>query len=541
MRTDASRTKAGKPLRRAVAAPGSAGESRYRALFSEITDAVFVHGIRPDGMPDTFIEVNDAACDHLGYSRDELLRLAPSDIGASESPSDAHAAPEPLQAGGSAVFERIHITKDGRRVPVEILAKAITVQGQPAVLSVARDITARRRAEEERLALERRRRQAQKLKSLGLLAGGVAHDFNNLLMAVLGNVDLARGDLPPQSPAHACLNEIEKAARKAADLCRQMLAYSGRGRFSVKAVSLNDVIAGMRHMLEVSAARQTQLRFRIDAALPAIEADATQVQQVVMNLALNASEALEGKPGTVTISTGGMDVGTGELLSQWGREPCPAGRYVCVEVADSGNGIPAEMLPQICDPFFTTKTTGRGLGLAAVLGIVRGHKGFLQVVTEPGRGSVFRVLFPALQTADPRPKTRDEVQAPGRDSGLALVIDDEEAARTIACRMLERIGYKTVAAADAREGLAIFAEQADRIAFVLLDLTMPNMDGEQALQELRRIRPGARVLLCSGYDEVDVSRRFSDSELAGFLQKPYRMRELAMKLKCALSPAVAPP
>ena len=414
-------------------------------------------------------------------------------------------------------------------------------EGKPPLLGgISLDVTELQRVEEERRKLEAQVQQAQKLESLGVLAGGIAHDFNNLLVGILGNADLALMDLSPASPARASIKEIEQSAVRAAELCRQMLAYSGRGKFLIEAVSLNDIVSEMTHLLEISISKKAVLRYNLAKNLPAIEADVTQIRQVIMNLIINASEALEEKSGVVAISTGLMRCDRAYLEMTWLNDQLPDGEYVFLEVADTGCGMDEVTRRRIFDPFFTTKFTGRGLGLAAVLGIVRGHKGAIKVYSEPGRGTTFKVLFPAT-TAMATPVGAEQPGGPSwRGQGTILVVDDEETVRAVAQRMLERMGFSVLTASDGREAVETFRAHdgvdGGKIACVLLDLTMPHMDGEEAYRELRRIRAGVRVVISSGYGEQEIAQRFAGKGLAGFVQKPYRAEALAKCLRETLDP-----
>jgi PAS domain S-box-containing protein len=342
---------------------------------------------------------------------------------------------------------------------------------------VARDITERKvaeqnalRAEEERRKLELSVLQAQKLESLGVLAGGIAHDFNNLLTTILGNADLVRSQLAPTDPACLHLDDIDCATRRAADLCRQMLAYSGKGRFVIQAVSLNDVVSEMEQLLSVSTSKKALLTRDFAADLPSVMADGTQLRQVVMNLITNASEAIGDREGTIALRTGALMCDRDYFSDAIGDpEQHAPGLYVYLEVADSGVGMDAETLARIFDPFFSTKFAGRGLGLAAVLGIVRGHKGALKVSSRPGQGTTFRVLLPA-QKAVPGPR---EVVKPSasdfRGHGLVLLAEDEDSVRALARNILERAGFSVIAAANGREALEIYRRHGREIRLVLLD------------------------------------------------------------------------
>jgi len=376
--------------------------------------------------------------------------------------------------------------------------------------------------------------ESAKLESLGVLAGGIAHDFNNLLTGILGNASLARLELPPASLGQPMINQIELAARRAADLCKQMLAYSGKGRFVVQRLDLNKLIEDTTHLLQISIAKNCVLRFNLAANLPPVQADATQLRQVIMNLVINASEAIASRSGVLALTTGVARVDE-EYLRGFRPDASPApGDYVFIEVSDNGCGMDAATLGKIFDPFFTTKFAGRGLGLAAVLGIVRGHKGGLKVYSEPGKGTTFKLFFPAASgkaqdSASPHPFT-----AGFRGAGTALIADDEETVRTVAARMLERLGFAIVLAADGREAVEKFRAEPGRFTFVLLDLTMPHLDGEEAFRQMRQIQPGVRVILTSGFNQQDAVARFTGKGLAGFIQKPFELTKLTQVVRAVV-------
>ncbi len=400
-------------------------------------------------------------------------------------------------------------------------------------LSTARDITEFKQAEQERMEMERRLLHSQKLESLGVLAGGIAHDFNNLLMALLGNLELALEDLSPVSSARPRLDQAVVAAKRAADLTRQMLAYSGKGRFDIQAIDLSELVEENVHMLRSAISRKVTFSLQLGKDLPPIEADAGQIQQVVMNLITNASEAIGDEAGVVTLSTG-VEECDAACLSRSLVEDKPApGRFVWLEVSDTGGGMDQRTLQRIFDPFFTTKHTGRGLGMSAVHGIVRGHQGAIMIDSCPGKGTSVRVLFPAGErpTAQPAQPTAID-QESGRAaqaallSGTVLVVDDEQMVCDLVAASLTGMGLQVLTAADGMDAVVLFRQHADEIVCVLLDLTMPNMDGAATLELLRQIRPDVRVILSSGYDEQEATRRFSGQGLAGFLHKPYQLNAL---------------
>ncbi len=423
------------------------------------------------------------------------------------------------------------INDSGNTRWAEITGVQMNWEGSPAFLCFISDVTERRWAEEERRRIEAQIQQMQKLESLGVLAGGIAHDFNNLLMAILGNIDLALLDLPQGSPSGSNLLEAAKASRRAAELCRQMLAYSGKGQFVSEALDLNAIIIDMRHMLEVSITKKAALYFHLSPELPAIEADATQLRQIIMNLVINASDAIVDKSGVITISTGIAECDSSFLSDTWLNEQLPAGTYIYMEVTDTGIGMNEDTLTKIFDPFFTTKFTGRGLGLAAVLGIVRGHKAAIKVCSEKEKGTTFKIFFPSARVPVESLAEEGAADVAWRGSGTVLLADDEEAVRVLGKKILERIGFNVLLAADGQEAIDLFRQNKEGIVCAILDLTMPRMDGEETFRELRQIKRNIKVIMSSGYNEQEITQRFTGKSLSGFIQKPYQMTELSAKLK----------
>ena len=407
-------------------------------------------------------------------------------------------------------------------------------EGKRRLISTVRDVTARKQAEQEQRRLEAQVLQAQKLESLGVLAGGVAHDFNNLLTGILGNVDLALDDVSPVSPVVERIRDIEKSANRAADLARQMLAYSGKGSFVIEAIDMNEVVQEMEHLLTSAMPRKIALRYETAPALPAIRGDATQIRQVAMNLVRNASDAIGDNEGTIVIRTGVMDCRRGYLRRTVLDEALPEGTYAFLEVEDTGCGMDRETQKRVFDPFYSTKLTGRGLGLAALMGIVRGHRGAVHVDSTPGRGSAFRILLPALDLpAPPRVREQRDVDA-WSGSGTVLVVEDEQSVRQAAQVLLERLGFSVVTADDGVEGVEAFREHTDDLICVLLDLTMPRMDGREAFDRMTQIRPDVPVIVTSGYSEAQVRARFAAAPASDFLRKPYRLADLRRALRNVL-------
>lgn len=408
-----------------------------------------------------------------------------------------------------------------------------TPEGLAVFEGLAIDITAQKQAEAARLALERKLLDGQKLESLGLLAGGIAHDFNNLLSAILGNAGLARLALPAASAAEAHLGAIETASMRAAELCRQMLAYAGKGRFVVEPTPVSRLVEELMPLLKVTIAHQATLRLELADGVAPVSADATQLRQIVMNLVLNAADASADRGGEIVVRTGEVRVTRAELAECAAGAELPEGTYVFLEVEDHGVGMTPEVRAKIFDPFFTTKFAGRGLGLAAVLGIVRGHGGALRVRSKPGEGSTFRLLLPPLAGGGAMPPAT----APARPvraglKGEVLVVEDEENVRTVVSTMLRVLGLRVEVAADGETALARFAAEPTRFTLVMLDLLMPGMTGEQTLERLRAIRPELRALLMSGYSEGDVLGRVGgEARHTAFLAKPFTREALERALR----------
>ena len=504
-------------------------EGKYRTLVEMFPHTII---IIQDGK---FAFVNQATLDLMGLEdEDEMIGedILPLVVEKDRERIGTYMADR--LAGRSDVpwhYELQIVRANGEPADLEVFVEKIAYQGKPAIQAMAMDITQRKLADEERRNLEAQMMQTQKLESLGVLAGGIAHDFNNLLMGILGHADLALMELPPSSPSSSSIGEIEKAARQAAELCKQMLAYSGKGRFVTERLSLQQIVEDIAHLLKVSISKRSILKFDFAPELPPIEADPSQIRQVVMNLIVNASEALGEKSGIISVVSGLMECDEEYLTDVFLASELKEGVYVFLEVSDTGCGMDKETSRKIFDPFFTTKFTGRGLGLAAVLGIVRSHNGAIQVYSEPDRGTTFKVLFPAvLDGATPQP-VAEPITDVFRGQGTVLVVDDEPSARTVTKLFLEKAGFDTLLARDGEEAVQVFKDHSDEITAVVLDLTMPRMGGEATFRELRRIRADVKVLLSSGYNELEVTQRFIGKGLAGFIQKPYKFSVLMKKLK----------
>lgn len=414
---------------------------------------------------------------------------------------------------------------------LEDLVRQRTLELSDANARLLLEIQERQRSEDERRRLESHMQQVQKLESLGILAGGIAHDFNNLLAGILGNADLALGSLDGAAPAHRFVQEIRKAAMRSASLTNQMLAYSGRGRFLVEVVDLNEIVHDLSELLEAGATRKAIRRFCLGEDLPPVKVDVAQIRQVVMNLITNATESITDSSGVVAISTRIEKHAGGPVPDAVLDGDLAPGRYVCLEVVDTGCGMDDETRTRIFDPFFTTKGAGRGLGLAAVLGIVRGHGGVVTLQSSAGKGTTIRVLLPSADgVVESSASNGDRVPTEASaDGGRVLVVDDDGMVRNMISTMLKVAGFDAVGARDGKDAIELFTQHAGKLDLVILDLTMPAMGGAEVLGELRLLSPDIPVLLTSGYSEHDALIGADD-----FIQKPFTFENLISKVKSLL-------
>jgi PAS domain S-box-containing protein len=496
-------------------------EERYRLLFERNLAGVVRATV--DGR---VLDCNRAFARLLGFaSRRECL-------GQRRVAGVQHAAflRKLREAGRVVSYEYPLAARDGSQVALLWNAHLLVEEGGELVIEgTVIDFSERRRMEEGLL-------RTRKLESLALLAGGIAHDFNNLLTAILGQAELARRELPPASRARARLEQIEQAAERASGLSKQMLAYSGKGSFVTEATDVSAAVDAMASLLQGAVSDRVTLAYDLAPGLPAVDADRSQLSQVLLSLVTNASEAIGEGSGTVILTTGVLSCGREYLSATFLDEQLEEGDYVTVDVRDTGRGMDAETQRKIFDPFFTTKFDGRGLGLAAVLGIVRGHRGAIAIDSQPGRGTTMRVLLPVSgRPAAAAAPAADEEGWRGR--GTVLLVDDEPQVLAVGEEMVKLLGFDVLTAADGRRGVEVFRRHAGDVDLVVLDLAMPRMDGPETLVELRRISSDVPVLLASGYDEKETMEKFADRGFAGFIPKPYRLSVLRRKLRAALEAA----
>lgn len=416
--------------------------------------------------------------------------------------------------------------KDGAHITIQLSGRLLmNPEGEVEGFEmIAQEVTAYRALQEKIL-------QAQKSESLTILAGGIAHDYNNLLQGILGNASLALMDLSPYHPARESIEHVKKSSEQAAALTRQMLAYSGHGRFEVRTFDLNKLMEDMSRMIKASISKKVYLSLKLNPDVMPVRADATQIRQALMNLIINASEAIGEEEGVITVSAGVIDYDPEDVADAYMLGDLHKGEYIYFEVSDTGCGIEEETIKKIFDPFFSTKFTGRGLGLAAVAGIIKGHNGAIRVESEPGRGASIRIILPpAEELPGEKPDTPESAQE-WKGSGTILIVDDEEMVRGVAVKMIERMSFNTLAAANGKEAVDIFRENSDKIDMVLLDFKMPRMNGIETFEQIRRIKADTKIVLTSGFNEAEATKRFTGLNLTGFIQKPYLYDKLNDRIR----------
>jgi PAS domain S-box-containing protein len=486
-----------------------------------------------------FIDVNDMFVEASGFRREEVLGHA---LRLPELWTDQalHAdILEQLRQGERVTgVQTRYRCKNGDDRDALVSVEPIRVDGEACAVWQTLDVTERLREEARRLELEAQLQQRQRLESLGLLAGSIAHDFNNLLGAILANTDLALRKTEQTEKGSLLLERVRSAALHASELTSQMLAYSGRARLNPQPVDLNELVQDMMRLLEVTLPKNARFGLHLMHELPKVRADAAQVRQVLMNLVTNASEALEGRPGEIIVRTAAGFLDEDCLRrTLTGVAPSP-GRYCLLAVSDTGCGMDAETRARIFDPFFTTKRDGRGLGLAAAVGIVRGHGGAIDIESEPDAGTTFSVWLPCdadeAGAARGEPARANVVEASGSEEGTVLVVDDDPRFLEAAADMTRGLGYGVLVAQSGGEAVELFGRRAREIRAVLLDVLMPDLDGWEVLRELRRIRAAVPVVLMSGFVPEPERAQDDGAEADGFLQKPFLMEELQRVLHAAI-------
>ncbi len=501
-------------------------DERHRAILQTAMDGIWLTDIHG-----RLLEVNETYCRMSGYSSAELLTMNIADIEAKESAKETEAHIAEIIEKAQGRFESVHHRKDGTEFDVEVSVQFRQVNGGQFVAFI-HDITKRKQAEKERQLLELQFQQAQKMESLGVLAGGIAHDFNNILTIVIGYCELIKMD------SHNKLehvDQIHKAAERAAELCRQMLAYAGKAQIAQVQVNMNPLLAEMVALLKTTIQKNVELMSDLATDIPIFYGDASQLSQVVMNLIINASEAIGDTPGKIQVSLVRCEIKGDQTLKDHIGMAIPAGWYACLEVADDGCGMDEETRNRLFEPFFTTKFAGRGLGMSATLGIIKAHNGALQCFSQQGHGTTFKVYLPIQLHEICKPViTNHAAPIQWQGSGVVLLVEDEAQIAFLANTMLTQMGFNVIEASNGKEALALYHKHASDIVLVLTDMGMPVMDGYALFRELKIISPELPIVISSGFGDTVVTMRIPSEEIAGLISKPYRYDQLRDVLKSVI-------
>ncbi len=495
-------------------------EKKYRELFDHAGDAIFIIDLSG-----RMIDVNEVACERLGYSREELMTMTPMDIDSPEQAVHVPARIENLKRHGSLIFETTHMRKDGTAIPTEVGSRIIEFGGRPAILSTARDISERRRLEEQL-------RQSQKMESIGTLAGGVAHDFNNILTAIIGYGSIALMKMEKDDANRLNIEQIMAAAERASNLTKDMLLFSRKQPIEKKPVDLNDVIKKMEKFLKRVIGEDIAFKTLVAAAALPVLADEHQIGQVLMNLAVNARDAMQ-KGGLLTIASQEVFLDSQSAALQGFAEP---GRYALITVSDTGEGMDEQTRKKIFEPFFTTKEVGKGtgLGLAVVYGIIQQHDGYIDVSSEPRAGTTFRIYLPLTAADIERTHTGETAQLPEGGSETILLAEDDEALRQMTTSLLVSLGYTLIVAVDGEDAVQKFREHQDSIDLLLFDIIMPKRSGKEAYEEITKLRRGVKVVFVSGYSPDVIHDRMAFTDTVTIVYKPVLPTDLLRKIRTVL-------
>jgi PAS domain S-box-containing protein len=505
-------------------------EAKYRRLHETMVDAFIA-----TDMEGRITEVNRAYEEMLGYTSEELRQMTYQELTPEKwRRLEAKIVAEQILARGfSDVYEKEYRRKDGSLFPVELRTFLLRDStGQPAGMwAIVRDLTERRKAEEERVRLEARLFEAQKMESVGRLAGGVAHDFNNMLTVIMGFTQLALEELPPDSPLREYLVEIEKAGNHSKEITQQLLAYSCRQLLARRPTNLNDLISSRRSTLARLIGEDIDLRFVPGEDIPYVNVDTSQMEQILINLAANARDAMP-QGGILRIETQGIAIDAAYCRAH--PEFTPGG-YLRLAIADTGEGMDRETLAHCFEPFFTTRETGHGvgLGLATVYGIVKQSGGLIQVSSEPGHGSVFEIYLPAIEAAPGQ--AAEQKPAAAKSAGAILLVEDEEMVRRLTAEMLRKLGYSVVTSGSPEEAISICRTSPQPIDLLLADVVMPGMSGIQLRDRILGFLPEMKVLFMSGFASDNALRRGITEENLSFIQKPFSLSDLDRAVRAALA------
>ncbi len=504
-------------------------ETRLRTIFESAKEGMFLADKKGN-----YVDVNPAGCEMIGYAKAELLNSNVETLLFPEDFEMAFRLGREIKSSGIDIPEIRLKRKDESEIWVDMTVTPIKFGAENLLLGIKRDITEKKKAEQEQRKLEARIQQSQKLESLSVLAGGIAHYFNNMLTGVIGNANIALMDLSPASPVRFNIEELEKVAQKAAVLTNQMLAYSGKGRFVVKSVNITELIRKTDHLIGIAVSNRIGVIYNLEDELPYIDADPSQIRQLVVNLMANASEAYDGEAGTIKISTGVKRCDKKYLEGTYYYEAQPEGQYVFLEIADDAAGMDEMVLDKLFDPFFSTRFTGRGLGMAAVLGIVRGHSGAIKVVSKSGEGTDIVVLFPPSDRHTDNKDAKQSSQHNLRGKEVILVVEEEENVAGIVKKTLERYDYSVIISSDTPEGISALRQQPDAVEVILLNVVEPTLFNFSSLKKIREINPHLKIILTSGYSEELTLEFLEEHKVEGFLQKPYQMLNILKEIRRVL-------
>jgi len=502
-------------------------EKEYLDLINGMNDSVFVISLKGK-----FLTVNETAVKVLGYSRQELLDMGPADIDAFLSAGEIGRRVKEMKMDARQVFETEHRTKKGRIITVEISSSLVSYRGGPAILSIARDITDRKRAEKERAKLQAQLMHAQKMESVGRLAGGVAHDFNNMLTVIIGHTDFVLVNLDKSHSLYSQLKEIRKAAQRSSDLTSRLLAFARKQTIAPKVMGLNETLEGMLKMLQRLIGEDIDLRWLPAQNLWPVKMDSSQIDQILANLCSNARDAIKDV-GEITIETHNVTLDENYCAVRAGFLP---GDYVLLEVSDDGCGMDKEILSHIFEPFFTTKEVGKGtgLGLPTVYGIVKQNKGFINVYSERGEGTTVKIYLPRHAEKVEQTGEGAESEPVTLQQETVLLVEDEPMVLKMGKIMLERLGYDVLSAGSTAEAMKLAREYKEKIHLLMTDVVMPEMNGRQLAVQLRERHPGMKNLFMSGYTANVIAHHGVLDKGMNFIQKPFSLHELALKVREAL-------
>jgi PAS domain S-box-containing protein len=508
-------------------------EERYRLLFEQAPDSIMLMELRPGGPP-VIIEANEATSRMHGFTRDEIVGKPISELDAPKDQELVAERVERIMAGEVVVFEAEHHRKDGTVFPVEVIARKIEIGGNPVIQAFDRDISDRKRAEEERQSLEEQLVQAQKMEAIGRLAGGIAHDVNNLLGAIMGAASLIKEDVGENHPQRENLDNIVVACKRGREVTRNFLGYARKGKFVKEVLCPDQFIPETVELLSHTISKKIKIETRLGSQLACVLGDRALVTQALMNVCINAADAMDGD-GTLTLATN-----TVELEDERDAElvGLPTGWYLKIEVSDTGEGMDSDTLRRAFEPFYTTKpgSQGTGLGLSMVYGTMKSHDGSVNIESTEGVGTKVALYLPVVESTT-KPKVNGGAGTAadsGDGKGVVLFVDDESLLRSVGEQMLAKLGYTPLLASNGRQAIEVFKERRNEISLVILDLVMPEMDGPETFREMQKIEPEVRVLISSGFTSDEIVDDLMAAGAKGFLEKPFEMRTLGTAAAKAL-------